>query len=156
LPKTFEFLEQPVAGFSAFVDIKARPEDVALVLFDVERWPEWTPTMTSIRRLDNGPLAEGSKVRIRQPNVLPAVWQITELIAGCGFSWVTSSLGMQLEAGHWMDITDIGCRVTLSLRFSGPIGALIAHLCGNLSQRYIAIESDCLRKRCENCASAAL
>jgi len=41
-----------VTSFSIVVHIKAPPEKVAAVLFDVERWPEWTSTMTRVRRLD--------------------------------------------------------------------------------------------------------
>jgi hypothetical protein len=50
---------------------------VFAVLHDVERWPEWT--MTAVKKMDDGPLVVGSKVRVRQPKLLPAVWLVTEL-----------------------------------------------------------------------------
>jgi hypothetical protein len=57
-----------VTDFSIVVDIKASPDEVAVVSLDVERWPEWTSTMTSARRLNEGLLAVESRARIRQPS----------------------------------------------------------------------------------------
>jgi uncharacterized membrane protein len=34
---------------------------------DIERWPEWTPTVTSIRRVGDAPFGLGSAVVIEQP-----------------------------------------------------------------------------------------
>jgi hypothetical protein len=53
--------------FSITVEIPAPPDRVWAVMADIERWSDWTPTVTSIRRLDPGPLAVGSRARIRQP-----------------------------------------------------------------------------------------
>jgi len=36
------------------VDIAAPPGGVWAVIADVERWPEWTPTVTRLQRLDRG------------------------------------------------------------------------------------------------------
>jgi hypothetical protein len=141
---------KPVTKFSTVVVIKASPAKIVTMLFDVERWPEWTSTMTSVQQLDQGPLAVGSKARIRQPQLLPAVWQVTELDLGRGFSWVTRRLGLQLEAVHLVEVDGTGSRVTISIGVSGLLGLLAARFHGNLLQRYIATEAEGLRKHCED------
>ena len=135
-----------MANFCTVVNIEARPDEVVKVLFDVERWPEWTSTMTSVRRLEKGPLAVGSKARVRQPNLLPAVWRVTELDSASGFRWVNQSIGLRLEAEHWVAGTDTGSKATLSFRFSGLLGPLAARFYGDQSKRYIDVEAEGLRK----------
>jgi len=138
-----------VTSFSIVVHIKAPPEKVAAVLFDVERWPEWTSTMTRVRRLDQGPLAVGSTARVRQPKLPPAVWRVTELDAERGFNWSTRGLGLKLDAGHLVERDAAGSRVNLSFRFSGLLGPLAARFYASLCQRYIVTEAEGLRRRCE-------
>ena len=91
--------------------------------------------MTSIQRVDRGPLAVGSQGRIRQPKLPPAVWQITELDEGRSFTWVTRSPGVRVTARHSVEASEGGSRATLSLQFSGLLGPLVARLTRGLNQR---------------------
>jgi uncharacterized membrane protein len=139
--------------FSIAVEIEAAPDRVWAVMRDIERWPEWTPTVTSIERLDHGPLALGSRALIRQPKLLPANWEITELEEGRGFTWVTRSPGVSVAGRHWVEASGGGSRATLSLQFSGLLGPLIALLLRSLNERYLALEATSLKKRSEDSTS---
>jgi hypothetical protein len=63
---------------STRIDVEAPVEQVWEVLREVERWPEWAPTVTSVRRLDDGPLAVGSRVRVEQPRIPLTEYVVTE------------------------------------------------------------------------------
>ncbi len=136
--------------FKIVVDINAPPDRVFEVMSDVERWPEWNSAVTSVRIMEDGPFAVGSKAHVRQPKLLPAVWQVTEIDAPRSFVWTTRSPGVKLEAGHWVEADGAGSRVTLALRFSGLLGPLASRIYRGLSQRSIATEAEGLRKRCES------
>jgi uncharacterized protein YndB with AHSA1/START domain len=138
-----------MTDFFITVEIHASPDRVWAVLSDLERWPEWTPTVTSLQRLDRGPLAVGSRARIRQPKLPPAEWQVTEVDEGSSFTWVTGSLGVQVAARHWVEANEGGSRATLSLQFSGLLGSLVARLTRRLNERYLTLEARGLRERSE-------
>jgi uncharacterized membrane protein len=131
------------------VDIDAPPERVFAVLRDVERWPEWTPTMSSVKRLDQGPLAVGSCAQVRQPKLRPAVWQVTEFENDRNFTWIARSPGLRMKAGHLVEPRGSGSRVALSFEMSGLIAPLVSRLYGGLIEQYVATESQGLKKRCE-------
>jgi uncharacterized membrane protein len=138
-----------VTSFSTTVDIRATPQRVWAVLSDVEGWPEWTPSVRSVERLDAGPLAVGSRARIRQPKLPPAVWRITSIEKGSAFTWVTASPGLSVTAHHVVDATPDGSRVTLSIRFGGLLAPLVALLTHRLNNRYLGLEGAGLKRRSE-------
>ena len=140
--------------FSLSVEIQASSERVWEVLSNIECWPAWTPTVTSIQRVDRGPLAVGSQARIRQPKLPPAVWQITELDEGRSFTWVTRSPGVRVTVRHSVEASEGGSRATLSLQFSGLLGPLVARLTRGLNERYLALEARGLRTRIEGSAGS--
>ncbi len=82
------------------IDIDADAARVWEILSDVERWPEWTPTVTSVERLDRRPFGVGSRFRIRQPKLPTAVWTVTTLEPGCYFEWRNVSPGLTSVGGH--------------------------------------------------------
>lgn len=138
-----------MAVFSSTVEIDAPPARVWTIMCDVERWPEWTASMTSIERLDPGPLAVGSRARVRQPKLLPAVFVVTRLAPDAGFAWVTRSAGVGATGEHWIVPSGSGSRVTLSVEFSGALAWLVARLAGGLTRRYLDIEAAGLKRASE-------
>jgi uncharacterized membrane protein len=139
--------------FSITTDVDASADNVFAVMIDMERWPEWTPTVTRVERLDGStlPLAMNSRIRIVQPKVPPAEWTVTALEAGRGFRIVSRSPGATVEANHWIEPLGDGqrSRVTLSVTFSGWLGQLIARMMRGLNERYIAQEAAGLKRRSE-------
>ena len=133
------------------IDILAPPSRVWAELMDVEHWPQWTPTITRVQRLDPAPLRLGSRTRIHQPKLLPAVWQVTQLDQSQGvFIWSSRSPGVVVAAGHHIEATSTGCSVTHALSFSGFLGPLVAHLLRKPNQRYLELEARGLKSRCES------
>jgi uncharacterized membrane protein len=141
---------------SVSVNIDAPPQKVFAVLCDVERWPEWTSTMASVQRLESGPFAVGSRARVRQPSLRPAVWQVTELENQRSFTWSTRSLGLRMTARHSIETKGAGSIVVLSFEMSGFIAPLAARLYGGLIERYITTESQGLKQRSESAATQTL
>ncbi len=127
--------------------IDAPTQSVWEVLFDVARWPEWTPTIASVGRLDDGPFRVGSRARVRQPKLPRALWEVTEVVEGRSFTWVAKGPGMKTIARHEVVSDEGGSKVTLSIEQTGPMGSVAAMILGRLTQRYIELEAESLDKR---------
>ena len=140
-------------AFRTVAEIQASPERVWAVTIDVERWPEWTASVTSVQRLDSGPFAIGSRVRLRQPKLPQAAWQVTELDPiRKRFVWISRSPGVCVTGMHQVDAKGPGSRATLSIEFSGLLGPVFVLLTGALTERYLAIEANGLKRRSESVA----
>ena len=133
--------------FTTSKHIDAPPERVWDVLFDVARWPEWTPTIESLEHPDGGPLQVGSRVTIRQPKLPEAVWEVTQIVDGRSFTWQAEGPGIRSVARHAVVPDGAGSSVVLSIEQSGPVGAVAALVWRRLTQRYIEIEADSLDMR---------
>jgi hypothetical protein len=117
---------------------------------DVERWPEWTSSITSVQRLDSGPFGSGARVRIKQPRLAPQNWVVTDWQHGRSFTWVTAGPGLRVTATHAVQPTPSGSRANLSLDFEGVLGVLLARLLRSLTTRYMQLEADGLKRRSES------
>lgn len=139
-----------MSDFRFVVDVLAPPFQVWETLLDVERWPEWTQSATSITRLEPGPLALGSRAKILQPKLIPAVWRVTEFDdREHVFTWATSKPGIKVTSSHMVERTDNGSRVTLTVTYSGLLGMLMAYQLKDLNWQYLTMEAQGLKTRCE-------
>src|SRR5262245_9656147 len=114
--------------FSVTVEIPAPRRLVWSVMADVERWPEWTPSVKRIMRLSPGPLVVGSRLRIHQPKFPPAFWRVIEIEPGSHFTSVSTAPGLRVTARHAAEETATATRVTLSIGYEGWFGPLLARL----------------------------
>jgi carbon monoxide dehydrogenase subunit G len=140
--------------FETSIDIAAPPAVVWPIMADVERWPEWTATVTSARPVGGGALAVGQRVWVRQPKLPPAQWRVTEIAPGRGFTWVSGAPGARVFARHTIAPAGSGSRVTLTIDYRGPIGALFGWLLRKINRSYLAIEAAGLKARSEALARA--
>jgi Polyketide cyclase / dehydrase and lipid transport len=132
--------------FRESVTIAADAADVARVILDVERWPSWTTSMTSVRRHGTGPLAVGEQVTVKQPRLPVGVWTVTAL-DGTGFRWTSSAPGLRSTGEHWVaDAGDGRSTATLALVMTGPMAGVTGVLFGRLIRRYVRMEAAGLRR----------
>jgi len=137
-------------GFNVVIEISAPAERVWASLTDVERWPEWTSSMTSVTRIGGGPLAVGSQARIKQPKFGTMVWTVTELNRVQSFVWKAARPGLTLVAGHYLSSLDQDTvSLTLSVEQSGLVGRVVEPLTANITKRYVQLEADGLKRWAE-------
>src|SRR4051794_1558867 len=103
------------------VTIDAPADTIWRELVDVERWPEWTASMTKVEQLDSGPLAVGTRVRIKQPKFPAMVWEVTNVEPGRSFTWAAGAAGVRTVARHELSPTATGVDLTLHIEQSGPM-----------------------------------
>ena len=135
--------------FSTTIEIDAPAERVWQVMSDVERWPEWTPSVTSVTRTSGGPFGLGSTADVKQPKLAKAHFVVTAWDPPNGFDWIAKNPAVTAVGRHWIERTATGARVRLAVDFSGPLAAVIAWLYGGLTRRYVRMEAEGLKRRAE-------
>ena len=139
-----------MSDFLHVVEIHVPPQRVWNVLLDVEQWPVWTTSVSKVQRMDIGALTLGSRTRIWQPKLMPAVWQVTSLDEKRRiFAWTTHVLGTRIIARHQVEAIGASSRVSLSLTYTGVIGAILARAYRDLNWDYLSREANGLRGHCE-------
>jgi uncharacterized protein YndB with AHSA1/START domain len=132
------------------VTITAPADLVWQTISTVEKWPEWTPTMEQVDRLDDGELRAGSSARVRQPNLPERTWTVTEVTPGRSFTWAHDSRGLRLSADHVIvGERDGGVEVLLTFSMTGFAAPLATLLAGRKVREFVNTEAASLTRWCE-------
>ncbi len=134
------------------IDIRATPERVWQIMSDIERWPEWTPSVLSVQKLTAGPLRQGTTARVRAKGTPESTWTVSESIPPKSFTWGTSVRGAATTAGHIIEPAPSGSRVTLSIQIGGIAAALLKPVLGRGIRENLRLEAEGLKRRSEEAA----
>jgi len=132
------------------IEIDAPAQLVWQVFSDVERWPEWTASVTSLVGRDGVDLAVGKRFSIKQPGMGTLVWKVTEVDPGLHWTWVQRAPGALTTARHdVIALPDGRTLVRQQLAQRGVLGELVARLMGNKTKRFLHLEAHGLKARVE-------
>jgi uncharacterized membrane protein len=136
------------------IEIDAPASTVWNVFVDVERWPEWTPSVRRIVALDGPDIRTGNRFEIRQPRLPKLVWEVTAVEPGGSWTWRQRSPGGTTLATH--EVIGQGPERTLvrqRIEQRGPVGTAVGLLMARLTRRYLALEGQGLKARSERARS---
>jgi uncharacterized protein YndB with AHSA1/START domain len=132
------------------IEIDATPAAVWAVFTDVERWPEWTASVTSVHGLDGADLAVGRRFAIKQPRLPKVTWKVTSIDPGRSWTWRQQTAGATTLATHDVVAIDGGrTLVRQRLDQQGVLGALVGRMMRRRSCRYLELEAQGLKARSE-------
>ena len=118
-----------MSRYARSIRIGAPPGDVWAAMVDVERWPVWASQFKRLERLDAGPLAAGSRVKVKPKGMPGSVWQVTEYEEGHSFTWASSlAPGIRVTGGHEVTANGNGTNAEFWLEAGGPLGRLLGPL----------------------------
>lgn len=133
--------------------INAPVEAVWHATVDIESWPSTTPTVTSVERLDDGPLRVGSQARLKQPGQRRKVWTVTAFRPNELFEWEAKVAGVRTVGSHRLSAVDGGCRNTLVITLHGRRGRLLGRLAGRSMRASLAKENAGFKQHAEHAGS---
>jgi len=137
------------------IEIDAPPQLVWDVFSDVERWPEWTDSVTSLAGQDGSALAVGRAFAIKQPGMQKLVWRVTEIEPGTSWTWVQRFPGVNVVARHFVTARPGGgTLVRQELDQRGVLGAPVGWLMVKKTRRFLEMEARGLKARSEELSRA--
>jgi hypothetical protein len=77
------------------------------------------------------------------------IWRVCEFQKGRSFTWETRGPGVHVSGRHEIQPTDRGSIVTLTVNQTGWLTSLLAPFFTPLAQRYVQIEAQSLKRKCE-------
>ena len=108
--------------------LRRSPSTVWRILADVEHWPDWTPTVVEIKPLSSSGLMVGTRYRVVQPKLRPAVYEVTECVSNEAFTWAQKLPGGTIVADHRLSARGDATQVELSFTSKGLLANVICKM----------------------------
>jgi carbon monoxide dehydrogenase subunit G len=144
-----------MARYDRSIHIDAPPTVVWSVISDVEKWPDWTPTILTVVRQQQGDFGLGSTAKVHPKGFPDALLTVTEFTPGRSFTWEgKGGVGMTVQLAHIVEPDGDGSRVTLSVIPGGPAAPFFGWLAARMSKKNVDIEAESLKTRSESIATA--
>ena len=129
--------------------INALSGDIFKVLMDFGQWNQWTASITEMSVLNNDRPGTGARIKILQPKLPPAIWTITESLPDRSLTWEKRSFGLVMLSELLVVTGNNGASVTIRITYQGPLASLFYMLTRSLTDRYMTMEIDGLKRECE-------
>ncbi|WP_188932419.1 SRPBCC family protein [Puia dinghuensis] len=129
--------------------VHASARHIFNILLRLERWNLWTQSVTGISTLNNASVEVGTKLRVLQPKLSPAIWIITKIDQDKILIWEKRSLGLKMISEHLIHSDANETKVTIRMNYEGPLAGLIYQLTRSLTNRYMTMEINGLKKESE-------
>jgi uncharacterized membrane protein len=137
------------------IEIDAPPQLVWDVFSDVESWPDWTASVTTLIGQDGPSLAVDRRFAIKQPGLQKLVWKVTEIDPGASWTWMHRSPGVLVTARHFVTALPGGrTLVRQELDQRGFLGAPAGWLMVKKTRRFLHMEAQGLKARSEQLSRA--
>jgi uncharacterized membrane protein len=141
-----------LTGYRVSTTIAAPIDLVWRVLTDVERMPDWTASMRSVRLVGGGNLHRGSRVHIRQPWLPAASWTVELFDPPRHFSWRSRTGPIDTVGSHLLEECDRTTIATFTIQHHGPGARVVALRTAPITRRHVGRELSGLRARAEHVA----
>jgi uncharacterized membrane protein len=129
--------------------INANIEKVYGIWTDIEKWYLWTKSIKQISYLENFSFKVGGRAKVIQPELSPAVWNITEIKADKSFTWETKILGVTVIGEHILESSSGGTIAKSILTYKGFLASVLCAISRKLTIRYMTMEMEGLKNECE-------
>lgn len=129
--------------------INAHPGDIFKVLMDFGQWNQWTASITGMSILNNDRPGTGARIKVLQPKLPPAIWTITESLPDRSLTWEKRSFGLFMRSEHLIITDNNKVTVTIRMTYKGPLAGLFYMLTRSLTDRYMTMEINGLKRECE-------
>lgn len=131
------------------ITINAPIEKVWALNTGIENWPSLMTTVTSVKRLDDGPLRPGSTALIKQPGQRSTVWTVTDVEPHRFFAWNAKTMGMSMRATHSLVQTGDAVTNALGIEMSGRLAAIFGRIVSRSVRKVIKTENESFKRAAE-------